>query len=234
MKEKRKTNLAVEKFFGRACEVFFDFHKSKFTDQDGYPLRPNWDGVIGGMERRNMKLILKTLREINEGKGNEWTEDLVQSELINFFSKAYNDSFIRKNFTCAMMYRYRFNILSSNFNPTLAKKIKEWWYFENKDYTVDQEKDNVAAEIIVNFLKSQFVINQKDFTEEAMIQSWRTIIKHIKSEEFWSKKSLKSISNHMQEFVNKIKSSQNGNNNLSRIKKAPVIRNKPIEDFGDL
>lgn len=224
-----------EKFFAKAIELYFSFHKHNYKDEDGFALAPSWNGAKRGMEMRSLKLILETLRQIAEGKNAEWTEERMINDFNLFLEKSYNHSLVRKNFLCAIMNRFKFDILSSNYNPQLAKKVREWWYFENKEYTVDVDKDREASEIIVVFLKKQFVVNSIQFTEDALIQSWRTIIKHIKSDSFWSIKSLKSIANHMQEFVNKIKANQNGrNNNLDRTSKAPVVTNNTPGDFGDL
>jgi len=230
----KKEKDAPEKYFAKAIDLYTSFHKHHFKDNEGYALAPDWKGPKRGKEFRSLKLLLQTLRQISEGKGFEWTEEEMKKSFESFLEKSYNHSLVRKNFLVAMMNRYKFDILSSSYNPQIAKKIREWFYFEFKEYTVVPDKDREASEIIAAFLKQQFVLANKEFTEDAAISSWRTIMKEIKSDQFWSVKPLKSIANNLQEFVNKIKLKQNGNYNSRGVKKTPIITNKQIGDFGNL
>lgn len=207
---KKSTSIPPEKYFGRAVEEYFAFHKDHYRDEDGFRLSPNWNDVKAGMERRSLKFILQTLRQISEGKKIEWTEEQMVINLNRFMEKSHNHQLVRKNFMCCMMNRFKFDILSSSYDPNLSKKLREIWYFENPEYTRDDDKDRAASEVIVGFLKQQYVLASVEFTEDSVLQSWRVIIRHIKQDEFWNQKSLKSISNNMQEFVNRIKSNRNG------------------------
>lgn len=206
----KKEKVAPEPHFVLAVELFFAFHKHHFRDEDGFMLAPNWEGGKRGMEMKGLKLLLTTLRQISEGKNIEWSADQIKIDFNKFLEKAYSNTFLRKNFLCCMLNRYKFDILSSAYNPALAKKIREVWYYNFPDYTVDVEKDAAASEVIVGFLKQQFVLASMNFTETSMLASMRVIIDFIKADDFWNKKSLKSISNNLQEFVNKIKASKNG------------------------
>lgn len=207
---KKNAAAAPEKYFAARIEQYFSFHKSNFVDEDGYPLSPNWGDGKRGMEMRSLKLLIGTLREICEGKKLEWTEEKAHEDFERFMEKSQSHSLVRKNFLCCMMNRFKFDILSSTYNPALAKKIKEQWYRENPDYTRVEEKDYTASEIIVGFFKQQFVLAGIEFTEQSMLASMGLIIRHIKADPFWCAKSLRSISNNMQEFVNKIKANKNG------------------------
>lgn len=249
LNSEKKEKAAPEKHFARAVELFFKFHKSHYRDRDGFALEPSWNAGTRGMEYSSLKKILTTLREISEGKGFEWTEDRMTHEFNIFMEQAYNHTICKKNFLCCMMNRFKFDILSSTFNPHLSKKIREVWYFENPDYPVDVEKDRFASEVIVGFLKQQFVLSGKEATEQAMVSSWNVIVQWLKWDDFWWKKSLRSISNNLQEFVQRIKSEKNGSVNrgdnskqrpfatsdskITALKKwgvAAIIRNQGSED----
>lgn len=223
--EKKNTEKAPpEKYFAVAIDIFFSFHKHHFRDDDGYALAPDWNQVKRGMEMKSLKLILQTLRGISEGKKIEWTEDCMKIKFQYFLEKAYANPFIRKNFLLAMMNRYKFDILCSSYNPSLVKKILEVWYFEFPDYARDLEKDKAAAEVIIGFLKQQYVLNSVPWSEDSVVSSVKIIFNEIKCDDFWSKKSLKSISNNLQEFVNKIKARKNetrGKDGISSDKRHP-------------
>lgn len=210
--EKKINNkpASPEKHFAKAISLYFSFHKNFYKDEDGYALAPNWDGPKRGMEMRSLKLLLIDLRKIAEGKGFEWNEEKMTADFSNFLEKAYEHRLVRNNYLCCMMNRFKFDILSSSYNPAIAKKIRERWYFKNPDYTVDVDKDREASEIIVGFLKQQIILSGKEFNEAITLSSAEVIFNFVKDDPFWSKKSLKSISNNLQELVNKIKSRRNG------------------------
>jgi len=106
---------------------------------------------------------------------------------------------------CCLLNKYKNQILTIVLNTELVKRILEVWYFEFKDYCRDYENDKKAADRIANFLREQFVNNNLNYTEDAAIASLKILIEHIKGDDFWKDKALRSISNHLQEFVNKIK-----------------------------
>lgn len=195
-----------EKYFKELAYVFFEVHEKLFKDQDGYPLSPNWrDPQKRGMESKGLKGIITTLREIAEGKKIEWTLEYAKEQFSQFLYKANAKPFLRKNFMCIMLNKYKVDILSSAYNPDFVKLILELWYFEFPNYTVDREKDQAASEIIVGYLKQQYLLKSIEFSKESVTQSMKTIIRTIKYDEFWNKKSLKSIANNFQEVINKIK-----------------------------
>lgn len=214
--EEKKEKAPPEKFFARAIDEFFGFHKSRFKDEDGFSLSPSWNNATRGMEMRSLKLILVTLREIAEGKNVEWTEERMVLDFNKFLERAYSKPFVRKNFLCCMMNRYKFDILSSSYNPNLSKKVLEVCYALLPDYTQDKEKDIAAAEIMIGFLKQQYILNSIEFEERSVLQSVKVIISEVQKDNFWNTKSLKSISNNLQEFVNRIKSRNGTNKAYSR------------------
>lgn len=205
-----KKIVPPEKFFAKAVGVFFGFHKDHFRDEDGYPLSPNWNDGKRGMEMKGLKMILTTLREICEGKGAEWTEQRMIDDFNRFLERANEKPFLRKNFLCCMLNRYKFDILSSSYTPALTKKILNVWYKKFPDYTSDEPRDKTAAEIMIGFLKQQHLKAGIAFTDDTVMSSVEIIFAHIAIDKFWSKKSLRSIANNLQEFVTKIKSEKNG------------------------
>lgn len=199
-----------EKYFAKAVEEYFGFHKRNFRDEDGYALAPDWSGMNKGMEFRSLKLLLETLRKIAEGKQVEWTEERMISDLNNFMSKAINHNLLKKDFRVSLLNRFKIEILSSNYNPQLSKKILEVWYHVMPEYTRDYERDREAGEIVVKFLKEQYVLASVEFSENSMMQSARTIFANVKTDPFWETKPLKSIVKNLQEFVNRVKQNKNG------------------------
>jgi len=204
-KEEKKEAPGVENFWKKLVDTYFQFFKDHFRDSDGFRLSPDWSPQKIGMEAGALKKIIIFLRQIAEGKKTDWAEDYAVNQLNLFLEKAYNDPFLKKNFYCALLNKKKIDILISTYNPGLVKKILEIWYFEFPNYTRDVDKDKAAAEIIIGFLKQQYILASAEFTEVSLLGSIRLIFQTVKEDEFWSKKSLKSISNNLQEFINKIK-----------------------------
>ncbi len=212
----KKIAPGAEIFWKKLVDTYFAFFKDHFRDEDGFRLSPDWSPQKIGMEAAALKKIIIFLRQIAEGKKIEWTEEYAQQQLNLFLDKAYNDPFLKKNFYCALLNKKKVDVLISTYNPHLVKKILEIWYFEFPDYTRDVDKDRAAAEIIIGFLKQQYILASIQFTEESVLGSIRLIFITAKGDEFWCKKSLKSIANNLQEFVNKIKSERDGRNKINR------------------
>lgn len=205
----KKEKAPPEKFFQRAIKVYFGFHSTHFRDEDGYGLSPDWREKRG-MEMKGLKMILTTLRELCEAKGDEWTEDRMVLDFTKFLERAMNHFLVKKNFLCCMMNRFKIDILSASYNPHLSKKIMEEWYKNFPNYTRDDDRDKKASEVFIGFLKQQYLIAGLLFTDDSVMGSVRTIITHVRDDEFWSKKSMRSVANNLQEFVTKIKSNKNG------------------------
>lgn len=223
----KKEKAPPEKFFQRAIQLYFSFHKSHFRDEDGYSLAPNWGNEKRGMEMKGLKLLLTTLREIAEGKGAEWSEERMVSDFNKFLERAFNNSLVKKNFLCCMMNRYKLDILSTPHNPNLSKQVREIWYSKFPNYTRDEERDKTASEIIVGFLKQQFLQNNLEFETKSVMQTVELIFRHVKDDEFWSKKTMRSVANNLQEFISKIKDKKNGNNNNTGAVRN-TYENKPV------
>ena len=237
MKKNTEKKIApgVENFWKVLVETYFAFYKDHFRDQDGFRLSPDWSPQKIGMEAGALKKIIIFLRQIAEGKEIEWTEDYAVSKLHEFLEKAYNNDFLRKNFYCALLNKKKVDVIISTYNPDLVKSILEIWYFVFPEYTRDLEKDRAAAEIIIGFMKQQYILSSIQFTKESLLGSVRLIFNTVKEDEFWNKKSLKSISNNLQEFINIIKAKKNGRDiNSTRVTKTPVVTIKPEGGFGKL
>lgn len=230
MGEKKST----EKYFHELVDVYFQFYKDRHRDEDGFKLSPDWNSKTRGMEAAALKKIISTLREIAEGKDVEWTLEYAKERFVQFLERAYSKPFFRKNFLLVMLNKFKNDILSGIYLPNLNKKILELWYFEFPAYAVDHEKDKYAADVIIGFFKQQYVLASIQFTEESVLSSFRTIVHTIKEDDFWRIKSLKSISNNLQEFVNRIKSKKNGNIPSRGIEEIQRVRTKSKSDFGKL
>lgn len=212
----KKIAPGVEKFWKELVDVYFAFFKDHFRDSDGFRLSPDWSPQKIGMEAGALKKIIIFLRQIAEGKKIEWTQEYATKQLYSFLEKAYNDPFLKKNFYCALLNKKKVDVLVSTYNPHLVKKILEIWYFEFPEYTRDVEKDRAAAEIIIGFLKQQYILASIQFTEESMLGSVRLIFQTVKEDEFWKQKSLKSIANNLQEFINRIKNGRARQDTINR------------------
>lgn len=202
----KKIKSPPEKFWQRLVDVYFQFYKMHFRDNDGFQLTPDWSGAKVGMESKGLKGIIIRLRNIAEEKEIEWTEEYAVKSLEYFLKKAYNNPFLKKSFMCCLLNKFKDSVIVSEDNSSLVSKILEVWYFENKEYTRDYDNDRIGAEKVIAFLKNQYTSANIVFADESVLSSFRVIVTHIKTEEFWENKSLKSISNNLQEFVNKIKS----------------------------
>jgi hypothetical protein len=114
------------------------------------------------------------------------------------------------------MNKYKDQIIVSELHFSLSKKILSHWYelFPDKK---DSDRDIKGSEIIIGYLKQQYLQNGLVFNEASVLGTIRTIFHHIQQDEFWSKKSLVSVGYNISEFVIKIKSQKNGaNQTLSR------------------
>lgn len=231
----KKSKQPVEIYWQKLINTYFEFYKENFRDEDGFRLTPDWSGTKSGMEAKGLKGIVVFLRGIAEGKKIEWTEEYAVSRLIWFLKKAYNIQFLKNNFYCALLNKKKVDVIISTYNPELVKSILEIWYFEFPEYARVLEKDKAAAEIIINYLKEQYILASAEYSDSSLLSSVRLIFKTVKEDEFWNKKPLKSIANNLQEFINKIKANQNGRNiNSGGVKKTPIITIKPEGGFGNL
>ena len=212
----KKIRPAVENYWQELVNLYFEFYKRHFRDQDGFAMSPDWNPQKIGMEAGAFKKIIIFLRQIAETKKIDWTLEYAKDRMTNFLERAYSLENRVKFFYCALLNRNKADILCSSFNPHLSKKILELWYFKCPEYTRDIDKDRAASEIIIGFLKQQYILNSLEFEERSVLQSVDLIFRKVKEDEWWNKKSLKSIANHLQEFVNKIKSERNGNSQTLR------------------
>lgn len=206
----KKVAAPPEKYWQKLVEVYFKIYKSLFKDSDGFPMSPNWNKNTVGMESKGLKEIIIRLRTIAEAKNFDWTEKYACDQVQLFMMKAAQIPFLRKSMLCCLLNKYKDEVIVSEYNDPLVKKIRETFYFINPNYAVDHKLDSTAAQIIVGFLKAQYLRSNIEFTDQSVIQSVETIFKFVKNDEFWNEKSLRSIANNLQEFVNKIKANKNG------------------------
>lgn len=206
----KKEKAPPEKFFGEMVKVFYRFHVSHFVDDDGFKLAPDFNEQKRGIEYSGLKKIVTRLRTLAEEKNIEWTEEYAKASIWNFLLKAYhNFSFIRKGFLLCVMAKYKDPIIASQLNFNLSKRIIEMWYSSFPDKrNFDQERDFKGSEIIIGYLKQQYLQKNIEFTDNSVMQTVRTIFFHIKQDDFWSKKSLVSIGYNLPEFVIKIKENE--------------------------
>lgn len=208
---KKKDKPTPEKFWQKLVDVYFQFYKEHFRDQDGFMLTPDWSKEKVGMEAKGLKGVITTLRTIAEEKNIDWTEEYAVSDLQKFLEKAYYIPFLQKSFLCCLLNKCKNEVIRSDSNPNLVRQILELWYFEFNNYTRDFSNDRAAAEKIILFLKEQYEISNIVFSEASILTTTKVLINHIKGNCFWATKSLKTISNNLQDLINKIKSDKNGN-----------------------
>lgn len=226
---KKNEKAAAEKYWQQMVNTYFVFYRRRFIDKDGYPLTPVWSPEKRGMESKGLKGIITRLRTISEDKKIEWTEATAISELHNFLQKAYNIPFIKKTMMCCVMNKFKDMIISSEYTPTMVEKVLSIWFQLFPDYTKDEERDKTAAQIIIGFLKQQYLQGGIEFSDQSVIQSVKIIFYHIKKDEWWSKKSLRSVANNLQEFINKIKSEKKNGNGKENFRNSE----KPIPSTND-
>jgi len=88
MPRNKKEKPSPELFWNELVSVYFDFCRDKFHEA------PTFDGSAP----RDLKSIVKTLRERAEKSQVEWTSDVAKFRLHNFLEFAYKDSWLRNNF----------------------------------------------------------------------------------------------------------------------------------------
>lgn len=113
-KNVKKTKAPPEPHWNELVEVYFNFCRNKFSEE------PSFDGSAP----RDLKSIIKTLRERAERSGHNWTLDIAQFRFNNFLEFAYQDSWLSKNFLLQNINRQKdkifFNIRAAiNRNPII-------------------------------------------------------------------------------------------------------------------
>lgn len=217
MVEKITEKKMPEKFWQKLVDVYFQFYKTHFRDNDGFQLSPDWAPHKRGMEAKGLKGIIERLRIISEEKKIEWDESCAVASLIEFLEKAYSVPFYRKSFLCCQLNKFKDQIIVlQKPNNSLITKILELWYFEFPEYTREFDIDRQAAEKIISFIKEQFKNSSVLFSEQSLISTINVLIQFVKQDDFWKVKSLKSISYNIQELINKIKSKHGTDKAFSR------------------
>lgn len=105
-------------------------------------------------------------------------------------------------------------------NQPLVTQMMEIWLKQFPNYTQQKENDSTALRNIADFIFSNAGISNgygKSDEEIKALNTFQLIADQINKDSFWINKSLKSISNHIQEFYNKIKNPINGNGTKSKI-----------------
>lgn len=100
------------------------------------------------------------------------------------------------------------NKINNGVGKFLVSDMMVVWVKELPTYTKNEEKDSLACRSIADFIfKSEGIAHgfgDKE-SEKKVIESFRIVAKEVGKDNFWKNKSLASISNHIQEFYNRIK-----------------------------
>lgn len=105
--KKIKKEKVIEPFFKDMVEVWFLFCREKFQES------PTFDGSAP----RDLKSIIKTLRERAVHSNIEWTSDIAKLRFKNFLDFAWEDYWLKNNWLLFNINRQKdkifFNIKSS-------------------------------------------------------------------------------------------------------------------------
>ena len=111
-KEKKpKKEKFVEPHFKELVEVWFNFCREKFNEP------PTFDGSAP----RDLKGIIKALRERSETKNIEWTVDNAQKRFHNFLEFAWQEWWLQKNWLLSNINRQKDKIFF-NIRAVLDKQ----------------------------------------------------------------------------------------------------------------
>lgn len=88
MARKAKEKSTPELYWNELVSVYFDFCREKFNED------PSFDGS----SPRDMKSIVKSLRERAEKNNIEWTLDTAKFRFHKFLDFSFQDSWLSKNF----------------------------------------------------------------------------------------------------------------------------------------
>lgn len=95
----------------------------------------------------------------------------------------------------------------------LVPEMRKIWVLSFPAYTFDEENDSPALKKIADFMlkiSGQKIGFLDTETELKLLNTFQLIADQVNRENFWVNKPLKSISNNIQEFYNKIKNPING------------------------
>jgi hypothetical protein len=110
----------------------------------------------------------------------------------------------------------------------IVPQMCEVWYRSFPSYSKDKQKDFEAMGKILAFIQRQ----STDFSledQDKILNTVQLIADEVGKDNFWINKPLKSISNHIQEFYNKIKNPVNGKH--SKNGKAGFTRQGVQDEF---
>ena len=200
----KKEKALPEKFFPAMIREYFGFHKERFTDGSGFGLAPDWSDGRRGMELKHLKQTIRWLRELEETKGIDWTEDHARSTYRKFLELAYQHPVTRKTFLCATMNSLKIDIMTITYNPHLARFVRENWYKINPGHFVDAEKDRIGSENFIRFLKEQYLLKNIPFEEKSVMSSAISILKFVSQDDFWKEKTLSVVASGLQTIYQKI------------------------------
>jgi uncharacterized protein YdaU (DUF1376 family) len=109
--------------------------------------------------------------------------------------------------------------LESVYDRSLITQMIDIWVRRFPTYTRQKENDSYALRAIADFIFINAGIPNGYGNADQEIKALNTfelIADQVNREPFWVNKSLKSISNHIQEFYNKLKNPVNGTEQKSR------------------
>lgn len=96
-KKKRKQKPPPEPHWNEMVHIYFEFCRSKFNEN------PTFDGS----SPRDMKAIIKALRERAEKSNVEWTLDVAQFRWKSFLEFAFKDQWLSKNWLLSNINRQK-------------------------------------------------------------------------------------------------------------------------------
>jgi hypothetical protein len=110
---KQKKTESAEPYWGLFVETYFSFCKERFGDE------PSFDGSAP----RDLKAIIKSLRERAERKNIEWTAGEAISRFKSFLLFAYQDKWLSSNFILFNLNRQKDKIFFSITGISRPQKV---------------------------------------------------------------------------------------------------------------
>ncbi len=115
--DSKKKKVDTEKYFRQAASIWIRVY--------GELVPPNFEtGEVAdpgiwsdGAEKKNLKLILVSLRERAESKGVEWNEENMSQRFEAFIRKAWDDDFVCKNFMLRIINNNKVKIFNNQITP---------------------------------------------------------------------------------------------------------------------
>ncbi len=115
--DSKKKKVDPEKYFRQAASIWIRVYGELVPPdpETGEVADPSfWKD---GAEKRNLKLILTSLRDRAESRGVEWTEENMAQRFEAFIRKAWEDDFVYKNFMLRMINNNKVKFFNNQITP---------------------------------------------------------------------------------------------------------------------